>query len=200
MFINRWSGRFSSSLFQAFKIWNAAQSQNSWEKNKEEEVERGGNLPLLGSTHAVFLFTSFCVVHRNWTPGTGLHGSVDLGNDYLTNRFHMLQCAVRLFSNSRWLQNVAKTKMRHWAALSRMRVCHWCFNQILTSSMILVNRPRVTWNLYSLHNEQRRSNDILASYRFTVRGFVLDFQVVQELVSVYCFFFLIYKQLLVSHF
>ena len=102
----------------------------------------------------------------------------------------MLQCAVRLFSNSRWLQNVAKTKMRHWAALSRMRVCHWCFNQILTSSMILVNRPRVTWNLYSLHNEQKRNIDILASYRFTVRGFVLDFQVVKNLSRFILFFFL----------
>ena len=27
----------------------------------------------------------------------------------------MLQCAVRLFSNSRWRQNVVKTKTRHWA-------------------------------------------------------------------------------------
>ena len=58
-------------------------------KNKEGEVERGGNLPLLGSTHVVFLFTSFSAVPRDRTPGTGLHGSVDLGDEYLTNRFHV---------------------------------------------------------------------------------------------------------------
>ena len=139
-------------------------------KNKEGEVERGGNLPLLGSTHAVFLFTSFCAVPRNWTPGTGLHGSVDLGNDYLTNRFHV---AVRGAQVQQF----------------QMKFCD-----------LLVNRPRVTWNLYVLHNEQKRNNDIIASYRFTVRGFVLDFQVVKNLSRFILFcFFPIYKHLAVSH-
>ena len=55
---------------------------------------------------------------------------------------------------------------------------------------LLVNRSRVTWNLYSLHNEQKRNIDILASYRFTVRGFVLDFQVVKNLSRFIVFFFL----------
>ena len=102
------------------------------EKNKEGEVERGVNLPLLCSTHAVFLFTSFCAVPRNWTPGTGLHGSVDLGNDYLTNRFHV---AVRGAQVQQF----------------QMKFCD-----------LLVNRPRVTWNLYVLHNERKRNNDIIA--------------------------------------
>ena len=159
-------------------------------KNKEGKVERGGNLPLLGSTHAVFNFFSHLFVLSTEIERLEQAYTAQLTWVMSIKRIDsMLQCSLRLFSNSRWLQNVAKTKMRHRAALSRMRVCQWCFNQILTSSMILVNRPRVTWNLYSLHNEQKRNNDTLASYHFTVRGFVLDFQVVQELVSVYSFFF-----------
>ena len=125
--INRWSGRFSSSLFQAFKIWNAAQSQSGGEKNKEGEVERGGNLPLLGSTHAVFLFTSFCAVPRNWTPGTGLHGSVDLGNDYLMNRFHVAVRGAQVQQS----QMKLKCGKKKNEALSRMQVSSlmmtWCF-------------------------------------------------------------------------
>ena len=100
----------------------------------------------------------------------------------------MLQCAVRLFSDSRWRQSrVVKTKIRHWTACE-------CVTDVLPNFDVfydlLVNRPRVTWNLYSLHNEQKRNIDILASYRFTVRGFVLDFQVVKNLSRFILFFFL----------
>ena len=73
----------------------------------------------------------------------------------------------------RWRQNVVKTKKWH---TSRRRVCHWCFYHILTSSVIYYwtdPRQHGIYLFYTMIRKENRPIHIPASYRFTVRGFVL---------------------------
>ena len=114
----------------------------------------------------------------------------------------MLQCAVRLFNNSRWHQNVVKTKMRgsepHWA------VCE-CVTAVLTKFW------RLLWSvseqthaglhrIYTVYIMSRKETTtyLPRTASYTVRRFVLDFQVVKNLSRfiLFFFFFLIYKHLL----
>ena len=66
-------------------------------KNKEGKVERGGNLPLLGSTHAVFNFFSHLFVLSTETERLEQAYTAQLTwvtDDYLTNRFHVAVLAA----------------------------------------------------------------------------------------------------------
>ena len=87
---------------------------------------------------------------------------------YLTNRFHV---AVRLFSNrSQMTSKCGKNK-----EVVRL-VCHLCFYHILTSSVIYYwtdPRQHEIYLFYTMIRKENRPIHIPASYRLTVRGFVL---------------------------
>ena len=88
----------------------------------------------------------------------------------------MLQCVCSVIDYDHMTLKCGKNKTR-WH-MSRRRVCHWCFYHILTSSVIYycVNRPRATWNLFVLYNDQKRkktdTHTCLVPLDY-VRGFVL---------------------------
>ena len=64
----------------------------------------------------------------------------------------MLPC-VCLVIDHRWRQNVIRTKKLH---TKRSRVCHWCSNHILTSSVIYYwIRRTATWNQFVLYNNEK---------------------------------------------
>ena len=67
----------------------------------------------------------------------------------------------------RWRQNVVKTMKWH---TSRRRVCHWCFYQILTSSVIYYwtdPRQHGIYLFYTMIRKENRPIHIPASYRLT---------------------------------
>ena len=82
---------------------------------------------------------------------------------HLTNRSHV---AVRLFSNR---SQMTSKCVKNQEVLSLMFSPHF---DVLCD--LLLNRSTATWNLFVLYNDQKRKKiHIPASYRLTVRRFVL---------------------------
>ena len=105
--------------------------------------------------------------HLCWVKSISCYFKVILS---LTNRFHVDE---RLFSNKSWMTSkCSKNKCN----TSRRRVCHGCFYHILTFSVIYYwtdQRQHGIYLFYTMIRKENRPIHIPASYRLTVRGFVL---------------------------
>ena len=115
---------------------------------------------------------------------------------YLTNRFHV---AMRLFSNrSQMTSKCRKNKeVAHepQASVSLLFLPHF---DVLCD--LLLNRPTATWNLFVLHNDQKRKKTdshtcLIMLYCLTVRVFVLVSAFFKSLSfsATFCLFFFFFS-------
>ena len=95
----------------------------------------------------------------------------------LLNNWNTFHVALGLFSNrSEKTSKCGLKKINKKWHTSRRQVCHWCFYHILTSSVIYYwtdPRQHGIYLFYKMIRKEKRPIHIPASYRMTVRRFVL---------------------------